>query len=310
MTGDEQARKALRDAIGAGDLAQAENLGELQASRDGRKIASTTDDEELMIVSEEAKWHTASVNLINSTQSTECTKSMRSMIKACQDTRGTTFSTTHGDMRTYNGPKAAQQRAANCRLNNAPGVTAAAGAAAGTVDADCIDVDAAPMGEIPFLESHNNVAAVGNALLDDYRGHHMPFACSDLDDEERALLEQGIRNSLADQQQANLYPYYNHAPPPLPQYTATPSTVANLPPEDPTPDGIVEMRDEASMQVVLSEDPKERVLLQGVHDGFERPRDEQMVRMNERLAATGISTAERVQKLTKIVDAKMKRSNK
>ena len=82
-----------------------------------------------------------------------------------------------------------------------------------------------------------------------------------------------------------------------------PHPIAQMPTEE-TPAEIEEVRDEAYMEICS--DTTRGTVLQGVVDGLSRPRDKQLVRVNELMTKQNKTTTERLDKLVKFEENRRK----
>ena len=238
-------------------------------------LAKGTTDSTIRKYSNDVAFHSQAASIVNNPISREGMTYMQRQVDLVEHSKGSTNTERYGDMRTYGGGGAAKQRASNTRLDNETSLN--------RMDDDEEDEDADEEVQRPIGQFAPQMEATARASLNS------------------AAFNRNIHATMGPVG-AGGTGYFGYTPP-QPLSSITPHHTAQIATEE-TPAEIEEVRDEACMEICSK--TTRGTVLQGVVDGLSRPRDKQLVRVNELMTKQNKTTTERLDKLVKFEENRRK----
>ena len=153
---------------------------------------------------EDMGYHASSLNLLSNPPSTAAFNQLDKIVSNMEHRNGATHTEKYGDMRTYNGARAANQRASNTRLLNT------VGAAAGHSNDTSVGVSGPPSGPPIAVAASAPIAVAASSSakpsLHNFTGYTVPGASED--EQMKAAMQASLR--YANRFSIGNYPQQQH----------------------------------------------------------------------------------------------------
>ena len=292
----EQANEFLDGAARSRNQLEEIEQKRLRRARESGGLAKNTTDEEINNYANKVGFHSQAFNIVNNPPSREAMSFMKKTVESAQHANGSTYTNKFGDMR---GTSAAKQRGDNTRLSEMDEQLGQKMKEAAGDYFDTNQIESATQASLQALAVDNfdpeQMAKATQASLKE-------AAVAQFDPSQMVARASMNSNAFNTNLRSTMGPRggmvgFGMTPP----HPLTPFSVGKVA-EDETPADIVEVRDEAFEEIMLSSDSTRGHTLQGVVEGLTRPRDDQLVKANALLSRKGKSATERLNGLVRFED--------